>query len=380
MAEAKQQKQGKPANIVDVQNKKREFISSLKSLSYAKIKRKTIDFLRKIHKLYWHKGMNFLHQYHALIQPKLHKAKKITLKVIRHWKFLTIFLPSFVFFYYLLGSMIAENIDVSTEYKVQPKHLPMFETAESMSFLLKREVDRKMWTPNLPFVFPASVLDNMPNFQVGIVTGVKDFIPAMRKITQNTDAQKKDLKTAYKLLNYPPNVWLMTRKGKFNLAPSSNSQYRKAAVELHNFPRDGVFFPNVQDLDILLRQISKNLQELSIRNETQQREKSANWIDMSSDDLFYFVKGYSFALWQITKTLGADFKEIILEKDLYTEWTYLVNSLKKAAEFAPRVIRNGAPNSLLVPNHLMVQSYYLQRAIAAAERIDNGILRQTDAN
>ena len=141
-----------------------------------------------------------------------------------------------------------------------------------------------------------------------------------------------------------------------------------------------MFFPNVQDLDVLLRQISKNLQDLTILNETQQREKSTDWIDTSSDDLFYYIKGYSFALWQITKTLGSDFKEIILEKNLYTEWTYLVNSLKKVAEFSPRIVRNGALTSLFVPNHLIMQNFYLQRAITAAERTDNGLLREVDAD
>lgn len=380
MAKAKRQKQDEHENIADMQNKNSENTLSLKGLSYTKIKRKTNDLWRKIHKLYWRKGLNFLRRCYASAQPKLYKTKKMTLKIIRHWKFLTIFLPSFVFFYYFLGSMIAENIDVSTEYKLQSKHLPMFETAESMSFLLKREVDNKMWTPNLPFVFPASVLDNMPNFQVGIVSAVKEFVPAMREIKQNTDAQKKDLKEAYKLLRYPPNVWLMSRKGKFNLAPSSNTQYRKAAAELHKFSHDGVFFPNSQDLEVLLLKASKNLQELVIRNEAQQREKFAAWFDTSSDDMFYYAKGYAFAWWQIAKTLGADFKEVILKENLYTEWTYFVNSLKKTAEFSPRIVRNGAPESLFTPNHLIMQNFYLQRAIIAAEIICNSLLRETDAD
>ncbi|MBQ7633225.1 MAG: DUF2333 family protein [Alphaproteobacteria bacterium] len=353
---------------------------AVKTLSFAKVRRKFIDFGKRLRQDYWPNAANSVRNYSGKIKLKFLSAEKWLLKLIRHWRFLTIFLPSFIFFYYLTGSMIAEKIDVSTEYKPQSKHLPMFETAETMSFLLKREVDDKMWTPNLPFIFPAYVLDNMPNFQIGIVRGVKEVIPAIRNFERNTDAQRKDIKYAYKLLAYPPDIWLMSRKGNFNLAPSSNAQYRKAAAELHRFGKDGAFFSISKDLDILLQKISKNLQNIVTRNAEQQREKSSDWIDTTSDDLFYFGKGYAFALWQISKTAGADFKEIILKNNLYIEWTYLVNSLKKAAELDPFVVRNGTSDSTFVPNHLLMQNFYLQRAIISAERIRLGLSEETNAD
>jgi len=65
---------------------------------------------------------------------------------------------------------------------------------------------------------------------------------------------------------------------------------------------------------------------------------------------------------------------------LYVEWTYLVHSLEKAAEFKPFVVRNGAPDSQFVPNHLIMQNFYLQRAMLAAERIRNGLLKESHAD
>lgn len=380
MAKTKQSKEALKTRMPKRTLKLPEVLSAAKSPFLQAISRKVSALWDKVRKFDWHKQLNKAHKIYHKMQPKLQKVKKITLKAVSHWKFLTLFLPSFIFFYYFLGSMMAENIDVTTEYNLAEKHLPMFETADSMSFLLKREVDDKMWTPNLPFIFPASILDNMPNFQEGIVAGVRGIVPVIKHFEQNTDAQKDDIKAAAKLLSYPPNVWLMSRKGKFNLAPSSNAQYRKAAAELHKFAKDGVFLPKAEDLDALLQKISTNLQKITVRNEEQQREKSTDWIDTSSDDLFYFGKGYAFALWQISKTLGADFREIILEKNLYAEWTYLVNSLKKAAEFEPMIVRNGAPDSLFKPNHLIMQNFYLQRAIVAAQKIRNGVLKESHAD
>lgn len=375
MAETKRQK-----NTVSEITDKSEEARPTQKRSLAEVRRRAAEMWQTVRRTDWKKIKATLRQYVRKMRPPLRKAKKMVLKVMSHWKFITVFLPSFLFFYYFWGSMIAENIDVTTEYKLPAKHLPMFETADSMAFLIRREVDKKMWTPNLPPVFPASILDNMPNFQIGIVFGVKDMTSAIRRFKQNTEAQQKDIDKAYKLLSYPPNVWLMSRRGKFNLAPSSNAQYRKAAKMLNKFVKDGVFAPNAEDLDILLRQISKKLQKITEQNETGQREKAAAWADTSSDDLFYYGKGYAFALWQITNSLGVDFKEVILEKNLYVEWTYLMNSLKKAAEFKPLVVRNGAPDSLWTPNHLIMQNFYLQRAIIAAEKIRDELLKENHAD
>ena len=348
--------------------------------TYLKIRQKVVALLQTVRNADFRKMWNERRQYTRKIRPQLRKVKKMVLKVMSHWKFITVFLPSFLFFYYFLGSQLAENMDVTTTYKLPDKRLPMFETTEGMSFLLKREVDDKMWTPNLPFVFPASVLDNMPNFQIGVVSGIKEMIPAIGRFEQNTDAQKEDIKAAKELLSYPPDVWLMSHRGKFNLAPSSNAQYRKAAKELQKFTKDGVFLPKAEDLEILLKKINKNLQKITRRNEAYQREHAAVVADTSSDDLFYYGKGYAFALWQITETLGFDFKDVILEHNLYTEWTYLSNSLKKAAELKPFVVRNGASESIAVPNHLIMQNFYLQRAMIAGEQIRNKLLKENHAD
>lgn len=348
--------------------------------TYLKIRQKVAALEQNVRNTDFRKIWNALRQYARKIRPQLRKIKKMALKVMNHWKFITVFLPSFLFFYYFLGSQIVENMDVATTYKLPDKRLPMFETTEGMSYLLKREVDDKMWTPNLPFVFPASILDNMPNFQIGIISGIKDIIPAIDRFEQNTDAQKEDIKAVKELLNYPPDVWLMSHRGKFNLAPSSNAQYRKAAKELQKFTKDGVFMPKAEDLEILLRQINKNLQKIAQRNEVHQREHAAVLADTSSDDLFYYGKGYAFALWQITETLGYDFKDVILEHNAYTEWTYLNNSLKKAAELKPFVVRNGASESISVPNHLIMQNFYLQKAMIADEQIRNKLLKENHAD
>ena len=290
------------------------------------------------------------------------------------WKMVVTFVPLFLFFYYVLGSYVEEEVSLSEEYNVKDTNSSIFSTTDTMAFLVKHEIDDKMWTPNLPIIFPAYVLDNMPNFQIGIISAVKNTVSVLRKFN-NTEMQKKDIKEAYQNLNYSPYIWIMTRQDKFKLAPSSNSKYRKAVQNLRKYGEEGIFVADVKDLKNLLQRLSRDLQKLIYKNEEYVQEHSSDWTDFKSDDLFYHNRGYAYALWQIYKTLGSDYKNIILNNDLYESWTYLLSALKKTAEFKPLIIRNGNKNSLFSPNHLLIQNYYLQRAISAAQEINYGLLR-----
>ena len=129
-----------------------------------------------------------------------------------------------------------------------------------------------------------------------------------------------------------------------------------------------------------MKLLRKKLQKISQANEEYQQEKSGDFIDIQADDLFYRHRGYAFALWQMVKALGTDYKDLILNINVYPEWTYLASSLKRAAEMQPRFVRNGCPTSLFVPNHLIMQNYYLLRALTAAEKIRNSLIREEYVN
>lgn len=331
----------------------------------------TIEW-KKIKKQFFNRVKKF-----SIKKFRIYKISKRFLKKLSDsWKMLLICMPTFLFCYYFLGSKLTENIDVTSEYQLRKKNIPTLETAFGMAFLLRREVDDKMWTPNLPPIFPAYILDNMPNFQIGIVHAVRDIATVMRHFTQNTDKQKQEIKQAEKLLNYPATIWLMQKNDGLRIAPSANSQYRKAAAELEKFSKDGVYYPLAADLDSLLQKIGKTLQKLAAKNESFQNEHASDWLDTKSDDLFYYNRGYAFAMWQIIKIMGEDYRKTILEYDTYTEWTYLVNSLKKAAELSPMIVRNGQTKDLFIPNHLLEQNYYMLRALVAIERISNKLKRE----
>ena len=366
--------------------------SKLKKISWKTLKEKNFSALAickqqliKLGKVNWKSLPSNL--WNKAKKVKLRKTsayrflKKFLKKLSDSWKIILTVVPLFLIFYYGLGSYVVENIDVKTEYKIEKNdNVPLFKTADGMAFLVRREVDDKMWTPNLPMIFPAYVLDNMPNFQIGVINAVKDIAGTLRYFKSNTEAQNKDIRAAYKLLSYAPNVWIMSRKGKFNLAPSSNSQYRKAANELRKFMRDGIYKPEADDLRLLLKKISAKLQKLTLASEEHVSENSETGLDRQADNLFYNHKGYAFAMWQMSKVAGRDYKEIIVKNDLYEDWVRMSASLQRAAEFSPLIIRNGKADSSFTPNHLLLQNYYLLRAISAAEKIRGNLSEATNAD
>lgn len=296
------------------------------------------------------------------------------------WRTLLLSLGSFLLFYYIIGSLVVEKIDVRNECRITTEKSTRFQTADCMAFLIRREVDDKMWTPNLPIFFPAYILDNMPNFQEGMISAVKDISAVLKKMDSHTQDQRTDLKEAHKLLTYSPKIWLLSRKGSFGIAPSANTQYRKAAKKLLRYNERAIFMSEKEDLLKLVEKINGVLLQAEKNSEEYIREHSSDWIDFKADDRFYYNKGYAFALWQIVRALGADYKQIILAHNLYTEWTYLNSSLQKAAEFKPYIVRNGEITSLTAPNHLNIQNYFLARAIIYGENIRYGLTAQDHAD
>ena len=75
---------------------------------------------------------------------------------------------------------------------------------------------------------PGAIMDNVPNWEFGVLTASRDLGRALRNDfsrsqTQSTD--DVDLKEAEPLLSSPNDRWLL---------PSSESQYRKAAAYLNS--------------------------------------------------------------------------------------------------------------------------------------------------
>ena len=183
-------------------------------------------------------------------------------------------LALFVLLYYPLGALVTHNIDTNTEYEFA-KTDARSATIGTMSFLIRREVYSKAWTPALPFIFPAYVLDNMPSFQLGVLSAVKTFATAL-----DADSPADlPLHAAAELLKYPGTIWMFSPTNKLIPAPSSNSQYRRARKQLKDYNQmllngEALFDASPQKLRKVLRLTRQELKKTVRALENHIREHS----------------------------------------------------------------------------------------------------------
>ena len=274
--------------------------------------------------------------------------------------------------------MIIHDIDTDTSVEISHSDSNRSTTIETISYLIRREVNDKIWTPNLPFFFPSYFLDNMPEFQLGMLDAISNLTPALASNWKQDVAPEKEqyLKQADKLLQYPPKIWLFSPDNTLMPAPSAHSQYRKARKQLIKYNQglsDGswVLYKTPQDLLLFLKKIGNNLHNTASLLETHIREESIDFIDNKVDNLFYYAQGIAYANYMLLKALAIDYKNILLDADVYPDWTRMLKSLENASQLDPLIVRNGELNSSFAPNHLSTEGFYLLKANSLIQKISH---------
>lgn len=292
------------------------------------------------------------------------------------WQMIAIALAALIFLYYPLGGWLVEDIDTDTGVEISPANESQSATAEMMSYLIRREVNDKIWTPNLPFFFPSYFLDNMPNFQLGLMSGVSSLSGSMAKKLEKNISSPEDnyLHQAAEFLEYPGTIWMFSPQSKLVPVPSAHSQYRKARKQLIKYNQalnDGslVFYRNPKDLAYFLHRMKIQLGKTTRQLEAQIREESSSWFDNQADNLFYQARGLAYADYMLLKALGFDYKQILVDTNTYSDWTILLKTLESAAQLAPTIVRNGEADSLTAPNHLTNIGFYLYKAQIILQKI-----------
>lgn len=310
---------------------------------------------------------NFIKQHNPLTKSRL---KAFACFVRDSWKSIALLAPLVICTYYIVGGWATNHINRNTDYKVARLQQGL-SVVDNAAFLIKREVDDYMWTPNLPFVFPGYMLDNMPQFQRGIIWSQRVLIGSFAKHFVSDDLQQ-----AAKLLNYPEDVWLLSKTGDLALAPSSGAQYRKARKALLNFNQNYAFGDTssvLADTLMLMRKKMGNIDSSLLR---QVREESNAWFDMQADNVFYYNQGRLYGFYTALKALAVDFETEILAAEQYEAWTSMLKTMEDGLRLDPLFIRNGRLNSVMAPNHLLAMDFYVVRSRYQLSCIIDALLKE----
>jgi len=235
--------------------------------------------------------------------------------------------------------------------------------------LIAREVDRHRWVANDPWFLPGAALDNMPNYQQGIVYALSRFAVELTDRLARVRGSSQidaDADEAAGRLKYPGDVWIF-EWSTTPVQPSSESQYRKARAALERYNArlargEAVFDRRADNLRDTLDRFASDLGSASAAIDEQIRRGAGTLLDLGADDLFYANKGRLYAYHLLLEALGEDFREVIAERNLETVWRETVEALAEAAALDPWWVVNGGLDSSVLPNHLAAQGFLLLRA------------------
>ena len=307
-------------------------------------------------------------------KPRKHKNNffNFIVYLTERWRVVLIGLAGFFCLYYGLGAAVSSKINNSLDeaIPIAAENVAPGHTVAALVHILKTQVDDSPWTPALPAIFPAAVLDNLPNFQIGAKDGVRYMVKRLSKYYKN-----KNLQEAETLLNYPADIWLFSQIGQDKLAPGSAKQYRKALAELKDFASSSVTgsLPAEYELSNWLSGIEYLFEkQLNILQKHIQEHNTDLW-DWKADDIFYQTQGTIYAVHYILSALAKDYQDIIVEHGQYEKLTEALGYLRDAVALSPVVIKNAPRQDTFAANHLVYLGFDISRALNNLQSIHHNI-------
>ncbi len=301
------------------------------------------------------------------------------------WKKVLAFTALLMLLYYPIGMALYHKVDDNTQYHTFTSGS---ESGGSVSVavvanLISREVDINTWIMNDPFFKPSVLLDNMPNFQQGMFSAFSRFAIELRDHigrTRGSSAADTDLETAAGLLPYPGDVWIFNFSTSLFPTASAEQQYKKARASLLNYndrlaKGEAIFERRADNLLDTMDRIAKDVGSSTAALDDHIANNSTRWIDFTSDDLFYNVKGQSYGYFMILSALADDYAQIIQDRELKSSFTQMLESFRVVAELDPILVSNNEIDDLILPNHLAAQGFYLSRARTQLKEITNILLK-----
>lgn len=236
---------------------------------------------------------------------------------------------------------------------------------------------------------PSIFLDNIPNWEFGVLVQVRDLTRSMRNDysrSQSQSTEDVDLIIAEPQFNFDSESWFL---------PATESEYREGIEALYGYLErlqnpenpEAQFYARADNLKDWLNQVEKRLGSLSQRlsasvgqsrlntdlagdPEAAQSTQSAQQLDVKTpwfeiDDVFFETRGAAWALIHFLKAVELDFESILIKKNALISLRQIIRELEATQEplWSPMVL-NGSGFGLFA-NHSLVMASYISRANAA---------------
>ena len=287
----------------------------------------------------------------------------------RRWRW-WLLIPIVPVLYYTIGMLVVHTIDDNLDFRPQSVAPGESRAVAAAVALATREVDQHRWVASDPFFLPAWPLDNMPNFQMGIMASVARFTTELKDQlgrTRGSSQIDRDLQDAAGMFQFRGDRWVWDPSISIWPSATSAQQYRAGYRALIAYNKrlgagDATFDRRADNLQFILDRFANDLGSESARLQQHVLERGGDLFDMRCDDIFYSAKGRLYGQFILLREIGEDFKGVITERQLTAAWTQMLDSFRAAAALQPPVVFNGRPDSTMMPSHLAAQGFFVMRA------------------
>ena len=239
---------------------------------------------------------------------------------------------------------------------------------------------------------PGLLLDNIPNWEFGVLQQVRDLARVARNDYSRSQSQSKedvDLSIAEPKIFFDNNSWIL---------PPSESEYRDAIMGFKRYrdrltgvrAPEAVFYARADNLREWLAQVEKRLGSLTRRlgdsvattgsdagagaTGGEGPSTRTSWFEV--DDIFFEARGTAWALVHLFRAADVDFAHVLADKNAEASLKQIVRELEASLRpLRSPVVLNGGGYGLFA-NHSLVMANYLARANAAVinlrELLDQG--------
>ncbi len=316
---------------------------------------------------------------------------------ITGWSLLAVFL-----FLVILGIYWSRSPKVFwvNEFVADGSHVVGYSTTDTLIRVSETMLDKPGGYLSNDIMPPGVWLDNIPSWEYGVLTQVRDLARVMRNDysrSQSQSAEDPDIAQAEPNFFFDNDSWWL---------PPSESRYREAIEGFESY-RDRLtgaeqpeaqFYARADNLREWLAQVEKRLGSMSRRlgnsvadnviNEELAGDPAADaaqpqqdvvdvrtpWLQL--DNVFFEARGTSWALLHFFRAVEFDFAQVLDDKNARASVRQIIRELEASLEplRSPMVMNGGGFG--LTANHSLVMANYLARANAAVinlrELLDQG--------
>ncbi len=247
---------------------------------------------------------------------------------------------------------------------------------------------------------PGVFLDNIPNWEVGVLQQVRDLARVMRNDysrSQSQSSEDEDLADAEPRFFIDNKSWMFPRaEAEYRAAIKGFASYRDRLSGIGK--SEAQFFARADNLREWLAQVEKRLGSITRRlgnsvatsvvntdlagdraaaANTIQRDRvdvKTSWFEI--DDIFFEARGTSWALVHFFRAAQFDFSQVLADKNAEASVRQIIRELEAGlGPLRSPMVMNGGGFGLFA-NHSLVMANYLARANAGVinlrELLDQG--------